>query len=87
MHLLRQEPLVCIFELPQLVTPFNSTRTEEMALYNLNKVVYAFVINIDGFSRARRIVEGLLESHRSLKSLVTCVFLSGCKHGPYVGRY
>ena len=53
---------------------FNSTRTEETALYNLSKVVYAFVMYIDGFSRARRIVEGLLESHRSLKLLVTCVF-------------
>ena len=56
MHLLRQESLVCIFETPRSVTPFNSTRTEEMALYNLNEVVHAFVINIDGFSRARRII-------------------------------
>ena len=56
MQLLRQESLVCIFELPRSVTPFNSTRTEKMALYNLNKVVYAFEINIDGLSRERRIV-------------------------------
>ena len=53
MHLLRQKSLVCIFESPQLVVPISSMRTEEMALYNLNEVVYAFVINIDGFSRAR----------------------------------
>ena len=47
---------MCIFETPRSVAPFNGTHTEEMALYNLSKVVYAFVINIDGFSRARRIV-------------------------------
>ena len=50
MHVLRQESLVCIFESPQSVAPFNSMHTEEMALCNLNEVVYAFVINIDGFS-------------------------------------
>ena len=54
MRLLRQELLVCISELPRSVAPFNSMRTEEMAPYNLNKVVYAFVISIDGFSRARQ---------------------------------
>ena len=53
MHLLRQESLVCIFELPRSVAPFNNMLTEEMALYNLNKVVHAFVIKIDGFGRAR----------------------------------
>ena len=46
MHLLRQESLMCIFESPRSVAPFNSTRTEEMALYNLNEVIYTFVINI-----------------------------------------
>ena len=56
MHLLGQKALVYIFESPRSVAPFRSTRTEEMALYNLNEVVYEFVINIDGFSRARRIV-------------------------------
>ena len=55
MHLLGQESLVCIFELPQLVAVFNSMRTDETALYNLNKVVYAYVLHIDGFSRAWRI--------------------------------
>ena len=80
MHLLRQESLVRIFESPQLVAPFNSTRTDETALYNLNNVVHALVMHIDGLSRARRIVSAWLESHRSLESSVTCVFLSGCKH-------
>ena len=58
MHLLRQELLVCIFKSPQLVALFNSMRTNEMALYNLNKVVDAFLINIiiNGFSRASQIV-------------------------------
>ena len=56
MQLLRQKALVCIFESPRSVAPFSSMRTEEMALYNLNEVVYTFVINIDEFSRARRIV-------------------------------
>ena len=81
MHLLRQESLECIFELPQLVALFNSTRTDETALYNLNNVAHAFVMHIDGLSRARRIVSAWLESHRSLESSVTYVFLSGCKHG------
>ena len=53
MHLLRQELIVCIFELPRLVALFNSTRTDEMALYNVNEVVHAFVIHIDGLSRTR----------------------------------
>ena len=60
MQLLRQELLLCIFESPRSVAPLNSTRTrtltEEIALFNLNEVVYAFVISIDGLSRARRIV-------------------------------
>ena len=47
---------MCIFELPRLVALFNSMRTDETALYNVNKVVYAFVMHIDGLSRARRIV-------------------------------
>ena len=81
MHLLRQESLVCIFESSQLVARFNSTCTDETALYNLNNVVHAFVMHIDGLSRARQIVSAWLESHRSHKSSVTCVFLSGCKHG------
>ena len=46
MHLLRQESLVCIFEFPQLVALFNSTRTDETALSNLNNVVHAFVMHI-----------------------------------------
>ena len=46
MHLLRQESLVCIFESPRSVASFDSMRTDEMALYNLNKVVYAFAISI-----------------------------------------
>ena len=81
MHLLRQESLVYIFESPRLVAPFNSMRTDETALYNLNNVVHTFVMHIDGLSRARRIVLAWLESHRSLELSVTCVFLSGCKHG------
>ena len=81
MHLLRQESLVCIFDLPRLVARFNSTRIDETALYNLNNVVHAFVMHMDGLSRARRIVSAWLESHRSLESSVTCVFLSRCKHG------
>ena len=56
MYLLRQGSLVCIFESPQLVGLFNSTCTDEMALYNLNKVVHAFIMHIDGLSRARRII-------------------------------
>ena len=32
---------------------FNSTRTDETALYNLNNVAHAFVMHIDGLSRAR----------------------------------
>ena len=56
MHLLRQEPFVCIFESPQLVALFNSTRTDEMAPYSLNNVIHTFVMHIDGLSRARRIV-------------------------------
>ena len=56
MHLLRQELFVCIFESPRLVALFNSTHTDEAALYNLNNVVHAFVMHIDGLSRARRIV-------------------------------
>ena len=55
MHLLMQESSVCIFESPQLVALFYSTRTNETALYNLNKVVYAHVLHIDGFSRAWKI--------------------------------
>ena len=81
MHLLRHESLLCIFELPRLVARFNSTRTDETALYNLNNVIHAFVMHIDGLSRARRIASAWLESHRSLELSVTCVFLSGCKHG------
>ena len=81
MHLLRQESLVCIFESPRLVALFNSTRTDETALYNLKDVAHAFVMNIDGLSRVRRIVLAWLKSHKSLESSVTCVFLSGCKHG------
>ena len=81
MHLLRQELLVCIFESPRLVALFNSTHTDETALYNLNNVALAFVMHIDGLSRASRIVSAWLESLRSLESSVTCVFLSGCKHG------
>ena len=81
MHLLRQESLVCIFKSPRLVALFNSTRTDETALYNLNNVAHAFVMHIDGLSRARRIVSAWLESHRSLELSVTCVFLSGCKQG------
>ena len=50
MQLLRQELLVCIFKSPRLVALFNSMHTDEMPLYNLNKVVHAFVIHIDGFS-------------------------------------
>ena len=53
MHLLRKELLVCIFKLPLLVALFNSMRTDEMALYNMNEVVYAFVMCIGEFSRAR----------------------------------
>ena len=56
MHLLRQESLVRIFESPLLVALFNSTHTDETALYNLNNIVHAFVMHIDGLSRARRIV-------------------------------
>ena len=56
MHLLRQESLVCISESPQLVALFNSICTNEMALHNLNKVVHAFVMHIDGCSKVRRIV-------------------------------
>ena len=56
MHLLRQQSFVCIFEPPRLVTLFNSTRTDETTVYNLNNVVHAFVIHIDGLSRARQIV-------------------------------
>ena len=55
MYLLRQESLVCIFESPWLVALFKSNRTDEMALYNLNKVFYAYVLHIDGFSRAWQI--------------------------------
>ena len=55
MHLLRQESLVCIFESPRLVALFNSTRTDETALYDLNNGAHAIVIHIDGLSRARRI--------------------------------
>ena len=55
MHLLMQESSVYIFQSPRLVAPFNSTRTDETALYNLNKVVYVYVLHIDGFSRAWRI--------------------------------
>ena len=55
-NLLSQESLVCIFESPRLVALFNSTRTDETALHNLNKVVHAFVMHIDGLSRARQIV-------------------------------
>ena len=47
-----QESPVCIFELPRLVALFYSMRTDETALYNLNKIVYAYVLHIDGFSRA-----------------------------------
>ena len=54
MHLLRQELLECIFQFPQLVALFNSTCTDEMALYNLNNVVHAFVMHIDGLHRARQ---------------------------------
>ena len=43
MHLLRQESLVCVFKSPQSVAPFNGTRTEETALYNLNEAFYVFV--------------------------------------------
>ena len=57
----------------------NGTRTDKTALYNVNEVVHAFVMHIDGLSRARRIVQTLLERHRSLESSVTCVFISGCK--------
>ena len=32
---------------------FNSTRNDETAIYDLNKVVYVLVMHIDGFSRAR----------------------------------
>ena len=46
-----------------------------------NNITHAFVMHIDGLSRARRIVSVWLESHRSLESSVTCVLLSGCKHG------
>ena len=53
MHLLKKNRSVCIFEFPRLVALFNSTRTDEMALYNLNKIVHAFILHIDGFSRAR----------------------------------
>ena len=53
MHLLRQESFVCIFESPRLVALFNSTRTDETALYKLNDVVYAFVMHIDELNRAR----------------------------------
>ena len=81
MHLLRHESLLCIFVSPRLLARFNSMRTDETALYNLNNVVHAFVMHIDGLSRARRIVSAWLESHRSLESSITCVFLSGCKHG------
>ena len=56
MQLLRQESLVCIIKSPQLVALLNSTRTDETALYNLNKVVHAFVMHMDGFTRVRRIV-------------------------------
>ena len=52
----RQVTLVCIFELPWSVALFNSMHSDEMALYNLNKVVHAFVIPIDGFSREKQIV-------------------------------
>ena len=51
MHL-RQEWLVCIFELPRLVALFNSTCTNETALYNSTEVVHAFIMHIDAFSRA-----------------------------------
>ena len=51
-----QQSVVCIFELSRLVASFNSTCTEEIALYNLSKVVYVFVISIDGLSRAKWIV-------------------------------
>ena len=53
MHLLRQELFVCIFELPPLAALFNSTHTDETALYNLNNIVHAFVMHIDGLSKAR----------------------------------
>ena len=57
--LLRQESLVsrllCIFESPRLVALFNSMRTDETALYNLHKVVYAYLFHIDEFSRAWQI--------------------------------
>ena len=78
MHLLRQESLVCIFESPWLVALFNSMHIDETGLYNSNKVVHAFVIHIDGFNRARWIVQALLESHRGIESSVACAFLSGC---------
>ena len=74
MHLLRQESFVCIFESPRLVALFNSTRTDETALYDLNNVVHTFVMHIDGISRARQIVSAWLESHRSLESSVIRVF-------------
>ena len=42
---------VCIFESlrcdPRWVALFNSTGTNETALYNLNEIVYAFILRID----------------------------------------
>ena len=35
---------------------FNSRHTNETVLYNLPEVVHAFVMHVDGLSRARRIV-------------------------------
>ena len=42
--------------IPRLLALFNNTRTDETALYNLNEVVYLFLMHIDGLSRARQIV-------------------------------
>ena len=56
MHLLKKNCSLCIFESSRLVALFNSTYTNETALYNLNKVVHAYVLHIDGFNIARQIV-------------------------------
>ena len=57
MHLVRQESLVFIFKSSRLAL-FNSMHTDdEVALYDLIKIVHVFVIHIDGFSRARQIVK------------------------------
>ena len=56
MHLLRQKSFMCIFESSRLVALFNSTHADEMALYNLNEVVHAFVMHTDGLSRAKQII-------------------------------